>query len=88
MSTVVGTPNTLSHLHGSVVVGSQPCKGILIRALADMMLVGVEGYVHQSNRAVPCNPSGSSPWFRHLICAYWGPAWGCIVRAGEQRKST
>ena len=43
VSTVVGTPNTLSHLHGSVKVGSQPSKGELVRALADMMLVGVDG---------------------------------------------
>lgn len=44
VSTVVGTPSTLSHLRGAVKVGSQPSKGELVRALADMMLVGVDGY--------------------------------------------
>lgn len=44
ISTVIGTPGTLSHLTGHVKVGAQPTKAELVRGLADMLLVGVEGY--------------------------------------------
>lgn len=44
VSTCVGTPGTLAHLDGAVRVGAQPSNAMLVRALADMMLVGVEGY--------------------------------------------
>eukprot|EP00746_Dinoflagellata_sp_MGD_P009494 gnl/MRDRNA2_/MRDRNA2_119322_c0_seq1.p1 gnl/MRDRNA2_/MRDRNA2_119322_c0~~gnl/MRDRNA2_/MRDRNA2_119322_c0_seq1.p1 ORF type:complete len:685 (+),score=104.75 gnl/MRDRNA2_/MRDRNA2_119322_c0_seq1:194-2056(+) len=44
VSTVVGSPGTLSRLEGHVKVGHQPSAGELLRALADMMLVGVDGY--------------------------------------------
>jgi len=44
VSTCVGTPGTLAHLDGAARVGAQPSKAMLVRALADMMLVGVEGY--------------------------------------------
>ena len=47
VSTVTGTPNTLSYLRGAIKVGCQPAKGELVRALADMMLVGVEGYTQK-----------------------------------------
>jgi hypothetical protein len=43
-STVVGTRGTLATMQGHVKVGSQPNKGELVRALADLYLVGVEGY--------------------------------------------
>ena len=36
---------TLERLRGKIKVGSQPSKGMLVRALADMCLVGPEGYV-------------------------------------------
>jgi len=45
VSTVVGTPGTLSHLRGHIKVGSQPGRGELVRALSDMLLVGVGGYM-------------------------------------------
>ena len=44
VSSCVGSPGTLSHLAGSVRVGAQPTKGMLVRALADLLLVGVDGY--------------------------------------------
>ena len=44
VSSVLGTPGTLERLRGRQKVGAQPSKGVLIRALADMYLVGVEGY--------------------------------------------
>jgi len=45
VSTVLGSLGTLSHLRGHVRVGAQPAEGELVRALADMLLVGVDGYV-------------------------------------------
>lgn len=44
LSMVMGTPGTLSALSGHVKVGAQPSHGELVRALADMLLVGVDGY--------------------------------------------
>jgi len=44
ISTIVGTEGTLAYLNGHVKVGSQPNKGELVRALCDMLLVGVDGY--------------------------------------------
>ncbi|KAL1508327.1 hypothetical protein AB1Y20_004437 [Prymnesium parvum] len=44
VSTVVGSPGTLSYLRGHVKVGCQPGAGELVRGLADMLLVGVDGY--------------------------------------------
>lgn len=44
VSTVVGSAGTLEYLRGHVAVGSQPTKGQLVRALADMFLVSVQGY--------------------------------------------
>ena len=44
VSTVVGTPGTLAHLRGFDRVGARPTRGHLIRALADVLFVGVAGY--------------------------------------------
>mmetsp|Transcript_78641 Transcript_78641/g.138675 ORF Transcript_78641/g.138675 Transcript_78641/m.138675 type:complete len:852 (-) Transcript_78641:99-2654(-) len=44
VSMAMGTPGTLSSLSGQVKVGSQPSQGALIRVLADMLLVGADGY--------------------------------------------
>merc|ERR1711937_584381 len=44
ISMAVGTPGTLSALSGQIRVGAPPTKGELVRALADLILVGVEGY--------------------------------------------
>merc|ERR1719361_1505123 len=44
ISMTMGTPGTLSHLTGHVRVGAAPCRGELIRAIADLSLVGVDGY--------------------------------------------
>jgi len=44
ISMAMGTPGTLSTLSGHVKVGSQPSRGDLVRAIADMHLVGVDGY--------------------------------------------
>jgi len=44
VSMTMGTPGTLSHLDGHVRVGAAPCRGELIRAIADLSLVGVDGY--------------------------------------------
>merc|ERR1712151_612061 len=43
-STLVGTKGALTCMRGHVKVGSQPSKGELVRCLADLYLVGVEGY--------------------------------------------
>ena len=45
VSTVIGTRDTLERLRGKIKVGSQPTKAMLVRALADMCLVGVQGYM-------------------------------------------
>jgi hypothetical protein len=44
VSMTMGTPGTLSHLNGQVRIGAAPSKGELIRAIADLSLVGVNGY--------------------------------------------
>ena len=44
MSTVIGTPGTLSHLTGHIRVGGQPTTNDLIRALTSIRLVGVQQY--------------------------------------------
>lgn len=46
ISTAIGTSGTLANLSGFVKVGAVPSQGELVRALADMSLVGVEEY-HQ-----------------------------------------
>merc|ERR1712151_408143 len=43
-STLVGTKGALTCMRGHVKVGSQPSKGELVRGLADLYLVGVDGY--------------------------------------------
>ena len=45
ISTVIGTPGTLSHLDGHLRVGAQPRQADLVRAVASMRLVGASGYV-------------------------------------------
>lgn len=52
ISMAMGTPGTLSHLDGHVKVGGQPSQGELARALADMVLVGVDGYHEKYHRLV------------------------------------
>lgn len=55
VSTVVGTQGTLSNLKGHVVVGAQPTRAELVRAIADMMLVGRDEYYkkyHELSAAV------------------------------------
>ena len=47
VSTVVGTPGTLSHLGGRPRVGARPSRGHLARAVADVLFVGVHGYVNK-----------------------------------------
>lgn len=44
MSMAMGTLGTLSRLTGHVKVGAQPSNGELVRAMADMLLVGIDGY--------------------------------------------
>lgn len=44
VSMVMGTTGTLSHLAGSVRVGAAPSRGELVRAIADLSLMGIEGY--------------------------------------------
>jgi hypothetical protein len=44
VSMTMGTPGTLSNLNGHVRVGAAPTKGELIRAIADLSLVSVDGY--------------------------------------------
>ena len=44
LSTVIGTPGTLSFLQGHVQVGTQPAREELVRGIANMLLVGVRGY--------------------------------------------
>eukprot|EP00656_Telonema_subtile_P014730 TRINITY_DN1760_c0_g1_i7.p1 TRINITY_DN1760_c0_g1~~TRINITY_DN1760_c0_g1_i7.p1 ORF type:complete len:890 (+),score=259.59 TRINITY_DN1760_c0_g1_i7:363-3032(+) len=44
LSTVIGTPNTLSRLTGRLPVGVQPGRAVLVAALADMLLIGADGY--------------------------------------------
>jgi len=50
ISMAMGTPGTLSLLDGHVKVGSQPTRGELVRCMADMLLVGREGYHEKYNR--------------------------------------
>jgi hypothetical protein len=52
ISMAMGTPGTLSCLAGTVKVGAQPTRGELARAMADMLLVGVEGYHEKYNKLV------------------------------------
>merc|ERR1712216_605246 len=40
----MGTQGTLSHVTGQLRVGRPPSKGELVRAMADMLLVGLDGY--------------------------------------------
>jgi hypothetical protein len=47
VSTVVGTTGTLSNLKGHVKVGAQPTREELVRAIANMRLVGKDGYYKQ-----------------------------------------
>lgn len=54
LSMVMGTPGTLSALSGRVKVGSQPSHGALVRGLADMLLVGVEGYYEKYRELAAC----------------------------------
>lgn len=49
ISMAMGTPGTLSTLQGHVRVGAGPTNGELVRAMADMALVGVDGY-HEKYR--------------------------------------
>eukprot|EP00939_MAST-03C_sp_MAST-3C-sp1_P000091 g91.t1 len=44
ISTVFGTLGTLSALDGSLRVGAEPSKGDLVRTLANLHLIGVDGY--------------------------------------------
>lgn len=44
VSMSMGTRGALSPLKGAIRVGAAPCKGELVRAIADLSLVGVEGY--------------------------------------------
>ena len=50
ISMVMGTPGTLSLLEGHVKVGAQPTRGELVRAMADMLFVGHEGYHQKYNK--------------------------------------
>lgn len=47
MSVAVGTVGTLSHLSGKLRVGSRPSGGETVRAWADGLLVGVDGYIQK-----------------------------------------
>ena len=47
VSTVIGTPGTLSVLSGRVRVGAQPTTDTLVRALASMRVVGTDKYFEQ-----------------------------------------
>lgn len=44
ISTIIGSPGTLSCLQGKVRVGAQPESEDLVRAIANMQLVGIDGY--------------------------------------------
>merc|ERR1712070_760847 len=44
ISMVMGTPGTLQHLTGHVRVGAAPSRGELVRAGADLSLMGVDRY--------------------------------------------
>lgn len=44
ISMAMGTAGTLSHLSGYLRVGAAPCRGELVRAIADLSLVSVNGY--------------------------------------------
>jgi len=44
VSTILGTQGTLDPMRYAVKVGSQPSKEELVRAIADMWLVGIDGY--------------------------------------------
>jgi hypothetical protein len=52
ISMTMGTEGTLSHLSGHVRVGAAPCRGELIRAIADLSLVGVDGYYEKYHGVV------------------------------------
>jgi hypothetical protein len=47
VSMTMGTPGTLSQLNGHIRVGAGPCRGELVRAIADLSLIGVGGYVQK-----------------------------------------
>lgn len=47
LSTVIGTPGTLSRLSSHIRVGAQPSIPTLIRAIASMRLIGSRGYVEK-----------------------------------------
>jgi hypothetical protein len=47
MSSVIGTPGTLSHLDGTIKVGYQPSIPTLVRAIASMRLIGCDGYMEK-----------------------------------------
>jgi len=44
LSTVIGTRGTVSHLNHSIKVGMQPTREDLLRAIADLRLVGKDSY--------------------------------------------
>jgi len=44
ISMVMGTPGTLQHLAGHVRVGTAPSRGELVRAIADLSVMGVDRY--------------------------------------------
>lgn len=52
ISMAMGTPGTLSHLSGHARVGAPPSVGELVRARADMALVGVDGYYEKYRNLV------------------------------------
>jgi hypothetical protein len=52
ISMTMGTPGTLSHLTGHVRVGAAPSKGELVRAMADLSFIGVEGYYNKYHELV------------------------------------
>ena len=47
MSTVIGTPGTMSKLNGRVKVGAQPKHNQLIQAIANLRLIGKRGYYEE-----------------------------------------
>merc|ERR1712137_54595 len=52
ISMAMGTPGTLSHLSGRRRVSAQPSNGELIRAMADLTLIGVAGYHEKYSKLV------------------------------------
>lgn len=54
LSMLMGTPGTLSALSGHVQVGAQPSHGELVRGLADMLLVGTDGYYEKYRALAAC----------------------------------